>query len=176
MRRSSAIVALIPLLVGIGCEAPDTADTGAEGAAEMPGAPAVDVAAIEAEVDQIRSDWIAAAERDDAAAVAALYADDAVVVGPAGQPAQGRQAIQEAFAADFPQATNLQVTSSDVEVSGDLVTDMGEFTQTVQTPDGQQQTVTGRYIVVLRRQADGAWRIVQHLSAVPMPAEGAATM
>lgn len=62
------------------------------------------------------------------------------------------------------------VACTELVVGSDVLSDMGTFTQTFRTPDGQAQTVSGRYIVVLRRQADGSWKIVQHLPSVPQAA------
>src|SRR5688572_23823589 len=70
-----------------------------------------DEATTRAQIEQLRTDWIAAAERDDAATIAPMYVDDAVMVGTGTPPASGREAIQEALTQGFPQSRNLRVTS-----------------------------------------------------------------
>lgn len=131
----------------------------------VPEAAAQDPAA--AEVERVRDAWIEAANRDDAAAVAALYADDATVVTAAGEVVRGREAIERMWAEGFGGVDDTRVTPSRTGVSGDLAFDAGEFRQTVH--EGVPAPARGRYIVVLRRQEDGSWRIVEHISAVPPP-------
>jgi ketosteroid isomerase-like protein len=65
--------------------------------------------------------------------------------------------------------TNLDITSSNIEVGQDLATEIGTFQQTTQTADGQEQTIDGHYLVVLRRQADGRWLITQHVTNMEIP-------
>jgi uncharacterized protein (TIGR02246 family) len=165
-RTRSLLILFLPLLV-LACDTPDVGD--AEPGAEVPGTTAtpVDAEASEAEVERIRNEWVEAAEAGDAASVALLYAEDARMVGVDGEVAEGRQAIQDALAAGFEGLTDLQVSSTDVVVGSDVISDMGTFTQTFQTPDGQEQTVSGQYIVVLRRQTDGSWKLVHHLASLP---------
>lgn len=119
------------------------------------------------QIERVRSDWIAAAERDDAATVAAMYVEDAVMVGTGSPPARGRQAIQAALAQEFPTSRNLSVESHDLTVSGDLAYDYGEFSVQVTPPGGRARTESGHYVVVLKRQPDGSWKIVRHLSTMP---------
>lgn len=169
--RISALVLLVALsLVTAGCQqdpsqtAVKTAQTAVEQSAQT------DTAADRQNIEQMREQWVAAAERDDAAAVAAFYGDDAVVTSPdSATAAEGRQAIQDLWSKNFPMATGLQVRSTETEVSGDLAYDYGEFSQRVTPPKGKATDVQGRYIVVFKRQSDGAWKIDKHLS-FPLPA------
>ncbi|HUP47582.1 MAG TPA: SgcJ/EcaC family oxidoreductase [Thermoanaerobaculia bacterium] len=139
--------------------------------AEVPAEPAAseqlatpDPAASRQDIERLRDEWLAAAERDDAAAVAALYTDDAVVASPDNPPAEGRQAIEALWTRNFPMASGLEVRSSRIEASGDLAYDYGEFSQRITPPKGKPMDVTGRYLVVLQRQPDGAWKITRHVS------------
>jgi len=135
---------------------------------------AVDTAAVVAQVTQVRTAWRQAALAHDAAGVAALYTDDAVFVGADGQAARGPAAIQEALTPYVGGMTSMELSDTHTEAGVDLASDMGSYTQTVQTPDGAEQTMSGGYLVVLRKQADGSWKIVQQLTALPaqMPAPG----
>ena len=128
---------------------------------------APDPAADRAAIERVRSDWIAAAERDDAAAVANLYVDDAVMVGSDTPLARGREAIREGLTQGFATASGLEVNSEDLTVSDDVAYDYGTYTQTIRMPDGQTRSGGGHYLVVLKRQADGSWKIVRHLSTTP---------
>lgn len=132
----------------------------AEPAGEM--GSVTDQSAAREEIDRIREEWIRAARAGDAAAVAALYTDDARMVGAGNPSMEGRQAIQEGLS--FEGVTDMEITSEDTVVGADLAADWGSFSQTVQTPDGEEQTVNGRYLVVVERQDDGTWGISHHLS------------
>lgn len=170
----TCFVLLLPLAV-IACEPPEAEEPQMEEeavpAAET--APMMDEAAMEDELNQIRDDWVLAAEGNDAAGVASLYADNAIMVGPDGQRLEGPQAIQEALSQSFPSLASMDVTSLHTEYSGDLVTDMGTYTQTFQA-EGGEETVEGTYLVVMQRQPDGSWKIIQHLGASPMQMEAPA--
>jgi uncharacterized protein (TIGR02246 family) len=148
------------LLVAIACPGP-----------ERPAAVG-DPAADRTQIEQLRDQWRAAADRGDAAGLAALYADDATFVGPMVRERSGRNAIQQTWTEQLPISTVTRIESRDLQVSGDLAYDYGEFTQQVTPPGAQQQMMNGHYLVTLRRQADGNWRIVRHISTVPeMPAQ-----
>jgi uncharacterized protein (TIGR02246 family) len=162
-----AAFSIFILLAFVGCETePVVTDTApARGVTEPAPAHEADREAI----DQVRSQWIEAAERDDAAGVAALYSDDAVVTAPQHEAVHGRESIRELWERQFPMASGLEIGSSDFEVSGDLAYDYGTFSQTLTTPAGEEMEVEGEYVVILRRQDDGQWRITRHLSFNRMP-------
>ena len=124
-------------------------------------------------VDQLRQRWVEAAERDDAAAVAALYTDDAVVTSPQDEPARGRDAIMQLWQTQFPVSTNLRVNPSRTEAGREVVAEYGTFTQTITPPNATAQEFNGDYLVISRRQDDGSWRIALHMS-FPRTAQGQA--
>ncbi|HVT44267.1 MAG TPA: DUF4440 domain-containing protein [Thermoanaerobaculia bacterium] len=159
------VVFLILGLLVFGCAPQPAAEAPAE-----PAAPQHDARADRTAVEKVRSDWIAAAERDDAATVAAFYTDESVIGNPEAPLARGKGEIEQAFQRDFPMASNVEARSDRLEVSGDLAYDTGEFSQRLTPPGGEAMDVTGRYLVVLRRQGDGTWKIIQHMSYIVPPA------
>ncbi|HUH12349.1 MAG TPA: SgcJ/EcaC family oxidoreductase [Longimicrobiales bacterium] len=159
MRRFPVLSMLLIPLVLVACDMEEPADEGV--ATGM--AASRDAGAAEARVAQLRDAWIEGARASNAATVASLYAEDAVMVGADGQVSEGRQAIHDAL--DFEGMTHLQINSTDMEVGSEVASDMGTFTQGFQTAVGQQ-TLTGRYLVVLRLQEDGSWKITQHLAVL----------
>ena len=169
MTRTRNLLSLFLPLFVLACDTPQAGDaeSGAELATEGSTAIPADADAIEAEVARIRDAWVQAAEAGDAATVASMYAEDARMAGVSPEPAEGRQAIQESLATGLEGLANLEVNSTELVVGSDVASDMGTFTQVFRTPEGQEQSVSGQYIVVLRRQADGSWKIVQHLSSIP---------
>jgi uncharacterized protein (TIGR02246 family) len=160
------------LLVAVGCEpGADTAGSDATpDTSPQVTPPGVDTTAIFDQVTRMRESWVRSAEARDAAAVAGMYADDAVMVGSTGERMEGRQAIEQGLAGSLDGLSNMHVTSVATEVGTDLVADMGTYTQIFQGPEGEQ-TVHGYYHVVARRQPDGSLRVVQHLGG---PFAGAA--
>ncbi len=117
--------------------------------------------------------WLAAAKMSDADAVAACYADDAVMWLPGGQVVQGRDAIRKSYASFFHAFTvkTTELMQMDSKSMGDTVVTWGTF-RMVMTPKGGGDDVTelGRYTDV-SKNVDGMWLyIVDHASDNPTPA------
>jgi uncharacterized protein (TIGR02246 family) len=133
------------------------------------GAEGMTTEASQQQIDQLRQRWVEAAQRGDAAAVAALYADDAVVTS-AQEQARGRQQIEQLWQRQLPMTSNLQINSTRSEAGRDLASDYGTFSQQITPPDGAPMQVSGEYLVVTRREDDGSWRVVKHMSWMQPPA------
>lgn len=159
MRIPHAVPLVFTLLFAACQNDVDTAAT-AEKSSGMPDA--ADLAAN----DQLRDAWVAAAERDDAAAVAALYAEDAILIGSDGTTHIGRAAIQAALNESFPLVSGLSVTQMSSDGDADVRYSTGEYAQTATTADGRTMPVSGTYLVVTHRQMDGSWKIVRHSSVM----------
>jgi len=110
---------------------------------------------------------VAAANNKDAATVGSMYSDDAVFVSSENPETRGRDAIQKAFSESFAVASDLKVNSENVEVSGDLAYDYGTFSQHLAPPKAKAMDLHGNYLVVFKKQSDGSWKIVRHVSATP---------
>jgi uncharacterized protein (TIGR02246 family) len=115
---------------------------------------------------ELRAQWIAAAERDDAAAVAAMYTEDAIFLTSEAQAYTGRAAIEAAFSESFKTNSGLTVTEESSTTSGDVVYATGTWAQKVATPDGKTVDAEGRYLVITQLQPDGTWKITRHVSLV----------
>lgn len=159
MRRpTTPILLLAPLLLGA-CELPSLgSDEPPEPQRIGPG----QARAAEAQIGQLRDKWVEGIRAGNGAAVAELYAEDAVMVALDGGVLEGRQAIQSGL--PLQGLASIELGSTDQEVGGEVASDMGTFTQAFQTPTGPR-TVAGRYVLVLRLQQDGAWKIAQHVLA-----------
>lgn len=157
---------LILVFAVTACSKTDTPAADTSGATATATAPANDDAVKDA-IGKIRSDWMAAANRKDSGAVAAYYADDATLVGTETPFAEGRSAIQSAFANSFPVSRVESIDSKELVVSGDVAYDYGTFRQLVSMPNAQPQTINGHYLVTLKRQGDGTWKITRHVSTTP---------
>lgn len=146
--------------------------TGQSGSSEYSSAasstmPATDTTDAKAAIARLRNEWVAAANKKDAAAVGATYTDDAVFVSSENPETRGRAAIQKAFAESFAIASDLKVSSERTEVSGDLAYDYGSYSQHVAPPKAKAMDLHGYYIVILKKQGDGSWKIARHISATP---------
>jgi uncharacterized protein (TIGR02246 family) len=127
-----------------------------------PAAPAVDAAADAEAVRAVNHAWFAAYKAADADALAALYAEDAVLLAPGAAAVSGRAAIREFYAKDTAASasaglSNVEGATSDVGISGDGAFQSGAFT----VADASGATVdTGKYLTVFKRQ-DGKWMIIR---------------
>jgi uncharacterized protein (TIGR02246 family) len=87
--------------------------------------------------------WEAAFNAGNSGAVAALYADDAILLPPDAERVEGRERI-DAFWEDFiVQGMAIDLTSVRAEMVGDTAYEIGRFSVTV--PDARQP-ITGKYI------------------------------
>jgi uncharacterized protein (TIGR02246 family) len=126
-----------------------------------------------APINALRDQYSAAYNANDAAAVANLYADDAVSMGNHQATLEGKQAIQAYLQGQFEQNTvAMTISPQETEIAGDWAYDRGTFTITL-TPKakGKAAEDAGRYIVVLKKQADGSWKVYREIdnSSNPMP-------
>ena len=99
----------------------------------------------------------------DAAALAAFYAEDAVIIPHDGPPIYGREAIQKHFVDMFKKLHFIKHMSQPEEYSphviglGNEFWTTGEFDQTFQVENGSPLRIKGHYITILVREGD-AWK------------------
>jgi uncharacterized protein (TIGR02246 family) len=111
--------------------------------------------------------------RGDAQAMAAIFAEDGEII-PAMEPGfvTGRAAIaayqeKRVRARRYLEAN---ITTRGLGVSGDVAWETGTSQVTFQQGESAPVTVTGRYLAVWQRQADGSWRIRAELPVTdPVP-------
>lgn len=133
-----------------------------------------DTAADKAAINALRDKVMAAFNSTDAAAVAACYADDAVMMNPNEASAEGKQAIQASYQAMFRQgAAKIALAPRQTEVSGDWAFETGTGSITFTSKAASKKAasrraakktskpveLTSRYVVVLKKQADGSWKV-----------------
>ncbi len=124
------------------------------------------------EIDAARNRYVAAWKAADADEITGLYANDGVVLYP-NQPAiTGRNEIREYFRSFFTEFVqdDFQLTSSEIEVGGSWAFDRGTYRWKA-TPRAGGAAVEdhGKYLVILRREADGSWRVARDMDNSDRP-------
>jgi ketosteroid isomerase-like protein len=101
----------------------------------------------------------------------ALYTEDAIELPPNQAAVQGKAAIQACKEA-FPPFSNFQEQSLEIEGQGDLAYDRGTYSMTVTPPGAAPIEDRGKYLTILRKQADGSWKVARAMfnSDLPLPA------
>ena len=105
----------------------------------------------------------------DAAKVAVLYTDDAVLMPPNMPLVKGRAAIEAWFKAGFDQGFfNLRLSPIRSEVSGDLAYVAGTYVVSAKSPAGAAIEDRGKYVEVWKRSG-GQWRMVSDIFNSDLP-------
>jgi uncharacterized protein (TIGR02246 family) len=125
-------------------------------------------------INKLRDDFAAALNASDAAKIGELYAETAVVLSQGQHTLQGRAAIVDFKKKLFAQTTvKVTINSRAMNISGDLAFDEGTYTveATPKNPaNAKPVTQEVRYLVVLLRGMDGAWKIIEDIDNVSVAA------
>ena len=109
-------------------------------------------------IDDGGAKWVAAFNAGDAAAVAGLYTEDAVVFPPGGARVDGRSAIQAFWQGAIDSGMKVDdLHAVEVEARGDMAAEMGVLTLTVPGDAGPTK-VSGKYIVIWKRSGQ-TWQL-----------------
>jgi uncharacterized protein (TIGR02246 family) len=111
--------------------------------------------AARAAIAEVNRRFVDAVARDDMAAAAAVYTDDATVLPPDAAPVSGRANIQ-AFWTGAKAALGVKavtLTTKSLEIRGDCAHEVGEAGLSL--PSG---TAVMKYLVVWHHQREGGWR------------------
>jgi uncharacterized protein (TIGR02246 family) len=134
-----------------------------------------DVAADTKAINALRDQVIAAFNSKDAAAMAATYADDAIMMSPSQAPVEGKQAIQAAYEVLFKGIVGkVAFTPLETQVAGDWAYDRGNYTVTVTPKSGKPTEAPYKYLVIVKRQPDGSWKLHREMSNSNAPPPSAA--
>lgn len=135
--------------------------------------PQVGGEAAEDEISQVRSSYQELYNAQNAAGVAALYAEDAVLSAPNEEPASGRESIEQSLQRTFDQFdAQVEISAEETEVAGDWAFDAGTATQTLAPKGGgESREMESSYLVILKRQDDGSWKLARTVvsSNAPLP-------
>ena len=138
--------------------------------------PAVDLAAEEQAIRALSMRWLELEQARNAAGIAALFAEDGMLVRGEEQPVEGIGAIEASLAEDHAEDPTAVTTWStdrvEVAAAGDLAVEHGTWSATGLGADGSG-TDQGKYVTVYRK-VNGTWKVVTDVS-VSTQAAGAAT-
>ncbi len=143
-----AWVGAVALVGMVGCASPP------------PAPPPVDLDAARQELMDADRAWVET--RNDAAAFAATFTDDAVFLPPNAPRVNGPADIQEVVTMllGLPGFSIMwEASSAHVSEGGDLGYTLGTYEMTLDDPDSNPTSVLGKYLTVWRKQADGQWKV-----------------
>ena len=124
----------------------------------------VDPQLIQKLYDTISKKWNEACNNHDAAAIVAVYTDDAIDVTGDGRPFYGRQAIEKQYEECFkggwqPKNHTSTIDPHSVRMLGpDTLTRGGEWSQTGKGKNGEDVPIKGHFTEIDTRQGD-EWKI-----------------
>jgi uncharacterized protein (TIGR02246 family) len=132
----------------------------------------MDVEKVRTAIEEVHLKFGEAVRQGDAAAVVALYTDDATILPSDSDMIQGKQGIETFWSQGLQMGIKDAVlTTVDVFGSGDLAYEVGKFTLTIQ-PEGQEPIEQkGKFVVVWKKIADGSWKLHVDIFNYTLPAQ-----
>jgi uncharacterized protein (TIGR02246 family) len=117
-------------------------------------------------IAKTRSEYVAAWEAANAGKIAQLYTENALVLYPNQPAVTGRSAIVDyfnGFFAEFPQ-NEFELISAEIEIAGPWAFDRGAYRwKGVTRAGGEPAEDSGKYLVILQRQATGDWKVARDM-------------
>lgn len=167
-RYIPVLATIAVLATASGCQSSSTADR------NQPGAPVnlsdADKAAIEA-ADQA---FEAAVKAGNIDGITAIYMEDATLLPPNLPAQKGRNAIRDLWGGLLKEyAVQIESGSDALEGRGDLAYHVGHFRMqgTPKAKGGHRFTDEGKFLEVLKKQADGSWKYVADMYSSNLPAQ-----
>jgi ketosteroid isomerase-like protein len=123
-------------------------------------------------VAKVREAWVQDLRTKQLEPMLKFYATDAVFLQPSGERITGSSALRSLFQtimATFN--SDLTLHSQNLETSGELAYDSGDFEETLTTiATGAKINSKGSYVIIFKRQPGGSWKIVQQVwTGTPPP-------
>jgi uncharacterized protein (TIGR02246 family) len=108
-------------------------------------------------IEKLNDAFVAAFNKGDFEALAALYTEDAAVLPPGSTMVKGRSGIQAFWTQTGQSAGDLKLTTVDVKPLGpEAAREIGMFS--LRTKGAQSQEVAGKYVVVWQK-AGSDWKL-----------------
>jgi len=105
-------------------------------------------------IDNVMDRYAKAYENNDPGAIAELYTKGAVLMPPGHDLVKGRDSVRAFWSRGMEPGFKMMTIS--VEVSGTTAHVVGRY---YVPPDDDDDAETGKYLIALRKEGDGVWRI-----------------
>jgi uncharacterized protein (TIGR02246 family) len=117
------------------------------------------------EIARLRAEWVNDLHTKQLDKIAALYSEDAEFLLATGTRVSGRSAIRELCKNVMATMTSdITLRTATRERSENLAYDSGDYTETLTSvADGTVTPYKGTYVMIFRRQANGAWVIAEQV-------------
>ena len=165
MKKHSVLASCIALLTFASACQPQTPQT-----------PPDTRAADETAIKDFDAQWSKAASDKNLDKMLSYYADDAIVLQPNGPMVNSKDAVRKIWrevltAPGF--SGGWKATKVEVARSGELAVVSGTWEFTMNDASGKPATDRGKFVEVVKKQADGSWKCVTDIwnSDLPLPAE-----
>ncbi len=114
---------------------------------------------------KMRGAWVQNLRTKQLEPILKFYAPDAVFLQPNGDRITGPAALRTLFQTIMSTFTSdLTLHSQNLDTSGDLAYDSGDFQETLTTiATGAKINSKGSYVMIFKRQPNGSWQIVQQV-------------
>jgi uncharacterized protein (TIGR02246 family) len=133
----------------------------------------IDLAAEANRIRALESEWVEAVKSNDVARFVSYYADDASVFAPNAPIATGQAAIRKLYES-LMRAPGFSLTFKSDKVvitnAADMAHTQGAYRLTMNDAQGRPQVEIGKFVVVWRKQADGAWKVFADIFNSDFPA------
>lgn len=121
---------------------------------------------------KLREAWVQGLRTKQLEPILKFYAPHAAFLQPVGERIVGSAALRTLFQtirASFN--SDLTLHSQNLEASGDLAYDSGDFQETLTNiATGAKIESKASYVIICKRQVNGAWQIVPHVwTGTPPP-------
>jgi len=121
-----------------------------------------------AAIARANKDWLPAMRRQDAKAIAEVYAEEGVFVLPNGDSVKGRAAIEQLMRDRFSHTGPViggTLEQDNLVAAGSMIYEWGHAEIEIGgRANLSASRVTARYLTVWQRDASGRWRIIRNLS------------
>jgi uncharacterized protein (TIGR02246 family) len=109
--------------------------------------------------------WMDASRRGDLATVLGLMSDDVLFLTPGHEPF-GKEAFRAAFESMRGVELDGRAEIEEIEILGDWAWIRNHIEMTVTPPGGEAIRRSGYTLTILRREADGRWRLFRDANLV----------
>ena len=115
-------------------------------------------------IDKGNAQWIEAWDKADASLIAALFADDGILLGRNGKFFKGPQILErmKAVLGAAGKGVKATVTTVDLWLDGEVAYETGTYSYKYQEK-GKPVNEEGRYVTIWKRQGDGSWKIAMDM-------------